>query len=98
MVWNGTPYFKVDSVTQSAYVAANSHALAYVQDGQERALKSYWAVPASVIEDEKQLCEWARAAYGAAIRSTRDRAQATPDRAAVKEGELGNRHQGDKRR
>ncbi|MCI3206413.1 hypothetical protein C5N93_15735 [Pandoraea sp. LA3] len=39
--------------------------MAYVQDGQERVLKSYWAVPASVIEDEKQMCEWDRAAHGA---------------------------------
>lgn len=69
MVWNGQLYFKVDAQTLPAYEAAQSHALGYVQSGDQRELKSYWAVPVEVIEDDAQLQTWASAAYGAAVRS-----------------------------
>lgn len=71
MVWHGALYFKVDDQSREAYEAAGSHALGYVSKGEEHALKSYWEVPADVVESKDQLHHWAKRAYRAALKSAR---------------------------
>lgn len=72
MVWKGSLYFKVDDSSRAEYEAAGSHALGYVADGHDHALKSYWEVPADVVEDREQLQQWAERAYHAAVKSVKD--------------------------
>ncbi|PUA19556.1 TfoX/Sxy family protein [Glaciimonas sp. PCH181] len=67
MVWQGALYFKVDDDSRLAYVAAQSHTLGYVSNGEQHALKSYWEVPADVVEDRETLCLWAERAYQIAL-------------------------------
>ncbi|KOF14377.1 TfoX, N-terminal [Ensifer adhaerens] len=68
MVWHGALYFKVDDNSRSEYEAAGSQALGYVSEGEDHALKSYWEVPADVIEDDDKLQAWAERAYHAALK------------------------------
>jgi DNA transformation protein len=71
MAWKGSLYFKVDEATRKDYEAANSHALGYVSEGADHALKSFWEVPADVIEDQDTLRIWARKACEAATKSAK---------------------------
>jgi DNA transformation protein and related proteins len=71
MAWKGSLYFKVDEATRKNYEAANSHALGYVSEGMDHSLKSFWEVPADVIEDRDALREWARKACEAARKSAK---------------------------
>jgi DNA transformation protein len=68
MVWDGALYLKVDEESRKLYVAAQSHALEYVSKGKAQALKSYWEVPAEVVEDRETLCLWAERAFQIAIK------------------------------
>lgn len=72
MVWQGALYFKVDDNSRADYEAAHSRTLGYVSEGEEHALKSYWEVPAEVIEDNEKLHAWAERAYQAALKSGND--------------------------
>ncbi|RQS06294.1 TfoX/Sxy family protein [Burkholderia sp. Bp8998] len=72
MVWKGSLYFKVDDATRAEYEAAGSHALGYVADGREHALKSYWEAPVDVIEDHQALLAWAQRAWSAAVKAAKD--------------------------
>jgi DNA transformation protein and related proteins len=69
MAWQGALYFKVDDDSRGEYEDAGSHALGYVSEGDDRALKSYWEVPAGVLEDEDKLHVWVERAYQAALKS-----------------------------
>ena len=72
MVWHGGLYFKVNDATRKEYEAAGSHALEYVSQGEQHALKSYWEVPADVLEDGAQLQHWAARACHVAVKSAKD--------------------------
>ncbi|MGT2460312.1 TfoX/Sxy family protein (plasmid) [Cupriavidus basilensis] len=72
MVWQGALYFKVSDESRGDFDAAGSHALGYVSEGQEHALKSYWEVPVDVIEDRKQLIVWAQRAWEAALKGAKN--------------------------
>lgn len=69
MAWQGALYFKVDDRSQGDYQAAGSHPLPYTSGGEDHALKSYWEVPAEVLDDESSLIRWAERAYQAALAS-----------------------------
>ncbi|UXN70352.1 TfoX/Sxy family protein [Devosia neptuniae] len=71
MAWQGALYFKVDADSRPEYDEAGSQALGYTTEGQDHALKSYWAVPADILEDDDSLREWAERAYQAALKSGR---------------------------
>jgi len=68
MIWHGALYFKVDDESRAEYEAAGSRALGYVSEGEEHALKSYWEVPADVVESKDKLHAWAKRAYQAALK------------------------------
>jgi DNA transformation protein and related proteins len=67
MVWQGSLYFKTDGNSRTDYQSADSHPLEYLSEGQPRALKSYWEVPANVMKDPQKLRKWAERAYQAAL-------------------------------
>lgn len=69
MAWHGALYFKVDNSSRGEYEAAGSQPLGYESDGEDHALKSYWEVPADVIENEDKLRDWVERAYQAALAS-----------------------------
>jgi DNA transformation protein and related proteins len=69
MVWHGALYFKVDDSSRGEYEAAGSQALGYESEGEDHALKSYWEVPADVIEDDDMLRDWGERAYQAALKN-----------------------------
>jgi DNA transformation protein len=71
MAWKGALYFKVDDGSRGQYEAAGSEALGYTTEGEDHALKSYWAVPADVLEDDDKLHAWAERAYQSALKSQR---------------------------
>ncbi|MBF8668361.1 TfoX/Sxy family protein [Pseudomonas putida] len=72
MVWQGSLYFKVDANSRKTYEAAGSHALGYVSEGEEHSLKSYWEVPADVVDDLDNLKQFAERAYYAALKTAKD--------------------------
>ena len=65
--WHGALYFKVDDSSRGEYEAAGSQPLGYESEGEDHALKSYWEVPAEVIEDDDKLIDWVERAYQAAL-------------------------------
>jgi DNA transformation protein len=69
MVWDGALYFKVDDESKADYEAAHSHTLGYKSKGENHSLKTYWEVPADVIEDNEKLLSWAERAYVASVRT-----------------------------
>ncbi len=69
MIWNGALYFKADDESQGEYEAAHSHPLEYASKGEERSLKTYWEVPADVLEDDDRLKQWADRAHQASLRA-----------------------------
>ncbi len=71
MAWHGALYFKVDADSRAEYEAAGSQTLGYTSEGEDHALKSYWAVPADVLDDDDKLRAWAERAYQAALKSQR---------------------------
>lgn len=64
-----TLFFKVDDSNRSAYESAGMKAFQPYAD--RTASRSYFEVPAAVIEDPKRLGAWAKAAIRAATRAHR---------------------------
>jgi DNA transformation protein len=48
-------YPKVGDASRGEYEAAGSHPLGYQTAGEDRALKSYLEVPATILEDDERL-------------------------------------------
>ncbi|MDO5630640.1 MAG: TfoX/Sxy family protein [Paracoccus sp. (in: a-proteobacteria)] len=67
IAWQGELYFKVDDASRPDYEAAGSQPLHYVSRGKEQALKSFWAIPAHIADDDERLILWAERAWQAAI-------------------------------
>ncbi len=58
-----TLYFKADDASSTAYRARGTEPFAYTARGHKRVIKSYWQVPADILEDVDLLQEWAETAY-----------------------------------
>ena len=67
LISDGTFYLKVDDSNRSDYQATNSEPFTY-ETKTKRVSLSHWQAPAEIMEDEEELCEWAKKAYAAAIR------------------------------
>lgn len=59
-------FFKVDDGNRAAYEAAGSEPFRPLADRRRQASMSYFRVPIEVLEDPRELAEWARAAIRAA--------------------------------
>lgn len=68
MIWRGSLYLKVDNKSRQEFESARSHPLSYVNKGKDMTLRSYWEVPADVLEDSEKLRAWAERAYQSAKR------------------------------
>ncbi len=64
-------YFKVDQTSIDMYKKYNSEPFSYTTKNGKKAVMSYWQVPCSVLEDDKTILEYAKAAYNASINSKR---------------------------
>jgi len=63
-------YLKVDDGNRAAFEAAGSKPFTYRRKSRTKDVAmSYWEVPVDVLENQEALCQWAREAQSAAIRS-----------------------------
>jgi DNA transformation protein len=70
LIADGLFYLKVDDENRAAFEAEGSKPFTYRRKGQTKAVAmSYWEVPVDVLERREALCEWARDAHAAAVRS-----------------------------
>ena len=70
LIASGVFYLKVDDGNRTAFEAAGCKPFTYRRKGQTKAVAmSYWEVPVDVLESREALCQWAREAHAAAIRS-----------------------------
>ena len=70
LIASGVFYLKVDDGNRAAFEAAGSKPFTYRRKGQTKAVAmSYWEAPVDVLENREALCQWAREAHAAAIRS-----------------------------
>jgi DNA transformation protein len=66
IVYHDVVYFKVDDVNRGDYVRAGTKPFKPYED--RPTTMQYYAVPAVVLEDDDELCTWARGAIAAAER------------------------------
>jgi len=62
LIDDDTMYLKVDDETRPAFEEAGSGPFRPYADRPEAVMKSYYAVPTSVLEDRDELAAWARRA------------------------------------
>jgi len=62
-------FLKVDDTSRGDFEAAGSDPFGYDRNGKPFALKSYYAVPDAVLEDDDDLLSWARRAVDAALQA-----------------------------
>ena len=60
-------YLKVDDRNRRDFEAAGMSPFGYERQGKAAALKSYYEVPADLLEDPHELAAWAMRAFDAAI-------------------------------
>lgn len=66
-VISGTLWMRVDEAGKAAFLAAGSKPFTYRTSRREVALTGYYAVPAAMLEDAEQLCDWTKRAYQLAL-------------------------------
>ncbi len=78
-------FFKVDDSNRARYEAAGSEPFRPLADPERPVSMSYWRVPIEVLEDSRELADWARTAIRAAAsapparkRSTKRLVKGTP--------------------
>jgi DNA transformation protein len=74
IIHRGVLYLKVDETTRARYTRRR---LKPFQPDGMAAMSSYYAVPASILEDSDALREWAREAIGVAARAPAKRKKRT---------------------
>jgi len=66
-VIRGTLWMRVDEAGRQAFLAAGSQPFTYRTSQREVALNGYYAVPATMLEDTEELCDWTRRAFHIAL-------------------------------
>lgn len=66
-VIRGTLWMRVDETGRQAFLAVGSQPFTYRTSKREVALNGYYAVPASMLEDTDELCDWTRRAFSIAL-------------------------------
>ena len=65
-------YLKVDGDNRGGFEAAGCRPFTYQHKSRKKPVQmSYWEVPRDVLEESDVLCDWAREAHAAAVRSRR---------------------------
>lgn len=62
-VIRGTLYMRVNEEGREAFTAAGSGPFSYRTSKREVAVSAYYAVPAGMLENTEELCDWARRAF-----------------------------------
>ena len=76
MLIDNTLYFTVDDETRPRYEAMGSHCFSYPRGAQLVDIKSYYMVPADLLEDREQLQSLAREAMAVGLRKPRPKPRA----------------------
>jgi DNA transformation protein len=58
-------YFKTDETTKADYLAHGSQPLNYLRLGKRAILKTYYEVPAEIMENQEEIVKWVERAYQA---------------------------------
>ena len=68
IVVRGTLYFKADDTNRSRFIEKGLDCFTYLRKGKAYSM-SYYLAPDEALEDSEALCDWAREAFDAALRS-----------------------------
>jgi DNA transformation protein len=69
LIADETLYLKADAVSQGEFEALNLPPFTYGAKGGKRTVMAYWCAPETCLEDRDEMTEWARKAFGAALRA-----------------------------
>ena len=69
LVADETLYLKADAVSQGEFEALDLPPFTYGAKGGKRTVMAYWRAPEACLEDRDEMTEWARRAFGAALRA-----------------------------
>ncbi len=76
MLIDNTLYFTVDDETRPRYEAMGSHCFSYPRGARQVDIRSYYMVPADLLEDREALLSLAREAMAVGLRKPRPKARA----------------------
>jgi DNA transformation protein len=76
MLIDNTLYFTVDDETRPRYEAMGSHCFSYPRGARQVDIRSYYMVPADLLEDRDALLSLAREAMAVGLRKPRPKARA----------------------
>lgn len=62
-------YLKADETTRSDFEARGLEPFRYEAKNGKRALMSYWQAPDDLLEDSDNMVDWARTAFGVALKA-----------------------------
>ena len=69
LISDGVLYLKADDANRPAFETEGLSPFAYDKKGGRTTIMSYWRTPDRLLDEPDELVDWARAAYGAALRS-----------------------------
>jgi DNA transformation protein len=69
LIADETLYLKADAVSQSEFEALSLPPFTYGAKGGKRTVMAYWRAPEACLDDRDEMTEWARKAFGAALRA-----------------------------
>jgi DNA transformation protein len=69
LIADETLYLKADDASQGEFEALALAPFTYGAKGGKRTVMSYWRAPEACLDDRDEMTEWARKAYGAALRA-----------------------------
>lgn len=77
LVANDVVYLKADDENRATFEAAGMGPFTYERRGKPAAL-SYWRIPDELLDDEDELCAWAKRAWAAGRRAAAMRPKKRP--------------------
>jgi DNA transformation protein and related proteins len=69
LIADETLYLKADAVSQGDFEALSLPPFTYGAKGGKRTVMAYWRAPEACLDDRDEMTEWARKAFGAALRA-----------------------------
>lgn len=69
LIVDETLYLKADLVSQGEFEALDLPPFTYSAKGGRRTVMAYWRAPEVCLDDRDEMTDWARKAFGAALRA-----------------------------
>lgn len=69
LISDETLYLKADAASQGDFESLNLPPFTYGAKGGKRTVMAYWRAPEACLDDRDEMTEWARKAFGAALRA-----------------------------